>query len=118
MGRFIARSESNKVWPLTLMRPESGRMIPAIDRSVVVLPEPDAPNKIVTPGGAWKSTSTEKPPDARSPNFFFIFTNSMVATGDKQYKGYPPGAVFAAFQNFSARHLSPVTNLLVAYTSD
>src|ERR1700681_287841 len=39
------------------MCPESGRVMPAMQFRSVVLPAPDAPNKMVKPGGASKTTS-------------------------------------------------------------
>src|SRR5271170_3967474 len=42
------------------MRPESGSIKPAMQSSSVVLPAPDAPNTMVKPGVAWKSTSSTK----------------------------------------------------------
>src|SRR5689334_2018494 len=40
-----------------LIEPASGRSRPATERSTVFLPEPDAPKRIVTPGGATNATS-------------------------------------------------------------
>ena len=42
------------------MQPESGSINPAMQSSSVVLPAPDAPNTMVKPGAAWKSTSSAK----------------------------------------------------------
>ena len=46
-------------------RPAAGRTRPAMAASVVLLPDPDGPKSTVTPGGASKATSSEKPPRDR-----------------------------------------------------
>ena len=50
---------SNKARSPTAIRPASGVASPATQSSSVVLPDPDAPNRMVNPGAAVKSTSRE-----------------------------------------------------------
>jgi hypothetical protein len=45
--------------------------------SVSVLPEPDAPNSTVTPGGASNSTSSVKPPAAISFRILTVSINTF-----------------------------------------
>src|SRR5262249_1585548 len=61
MARFSPLAASNQVSSPSAMRPASGAIRPAIAASVVDLPEPDGPNRIVTPGGASTATSRAKP---------------------------------------------------------
>src|SRR5208337_2669351 len=48
--------------PPTTIRPSSGSVSPAMQSSSVVLPAPDAPNRIVKPASARKWTFSRKPP--------------------------------------------------------
>ena len=62
----IRFSESKSTRPPMMMRPPSGVVSPARQLSSVVLPEPDAPKRIVIPGGAVKShSSVNSPSDLR-----------------------------------------------------
>src|ERR1051325_7237371 len=51
---------SKKMRSPILTMPSSGLMIPAIILSVVVLPEPEGPNRIVIPSSATNETSSRK----------------------------------------------------------
>ena len=46
------RAESKSTRPPTAMRPSSGSVRPAMQRSIVVLPAPEGPTITVTPGAA------------------------------------------------------------------
>src|SRR5262245_6020366 len=60
---LAARSKNDR--SLTIIRPASGLTSPAIDRSTVVLPDPDAPNRIVKPAAAVNETSSSKDVERR-----------------------------------------------------
>src|SRR5262245_57480108 len=60
MGRATAPLEPNHTSSPSAMRPASGWSRPAIAASVVDLPAPDGPKRIVIPGGARNETSSEK----------------------------------------------------------
>src|SRR4051812_1032490 len=64
MGRFFFACASNQTSSPSAMRPASGRKRPAIEARIVLLPEPDGPNRTVMPGGASKATSRRKLPPA------------------------------------------------------
>src|SRR5205085_7733536 len=46
--------------PATMMRPRSGSQRPAMERRSVVLPAPERPSRMVTPGWAVNATSSWK----------------------------------------------------------
>src|SRR6476469_1593683 len=57
-GMKILRSEENTTRPFTAISPPTGRSSPAIERSVVVLPQPDGPSSVKNlPAGTSKVTS-------------------------------------------------------------
>ena len=56
-------AESKSTRPPTAMRPSSGSVRPAMQRSSVVLPAPEWPTITVTPGAAAKVASSWKPDD-------------------------------------------------------
>src|SRR5690349_16820992 len=72
-GHSIPAAASNQVSAPSAIRPARGRISPAIAASVVLLPEPEGPKRIVIPGGAEKRTSSSKPP--RAPDW--IATSSV-----------------------------------------
>src|SRR5438552_5307360 len=57
-GILICMRSSNQVSFAHEMRPESGRVSPASQSSNVVLPAPEAPKRMATPGESAKSTSS------------------------------------------------------------
>src|SRR5947209_9733819 len=73
-GRLTRPAESNSSVPLTAMRPRSGVKRPAIMLTIDVLPEPEGPNRAVTPSGVSNFTATLK-----SPSCFSTSTTSMSA---------------------------------------
>src|SRR3954463_8813350 len=73
---MLTRDElSNRTRSLTTIRATSGVVRPATQSSRVVLPAPDAPNKMVKPGGASKSTSRLNSGSAGEP-----FSNGALQT--------------------------------------
>jgi hypothetical protein len=79
-GVSIDRAPSNHTSSPSAMRPESGRRRPAIAASVVLLPHPEGPKRIVIPGAASKAISSEKgsafPPSSARVRFTRICTES------------------------------------------
>src|SRR2546427_6321312 len=63
------------------MLPESGRVSPARQSSSVVLPAPEAPKRMVTPGESAKSTSSVKSRPAPLRRFL-IFAESVFEKTD------------------------------------
>src|SRR5437660_3513967 len=72
---------SNQVSFAHGMWPESGRVSPARQSSNVVLPAPEAPKRMVTPGESAKSTSSVKSRPAPLRRFL-IFAESVFEKTD------------------------------------
>src|SRR5215813_8922971 len=73
MERLMPARESKYERSPTSIRPSSGSMMPAMARSVLDLPEPDGPNKIVIPSSVSKETSSTKLPLLSDSSCFLIF---------------------------------------------
>ena len=72
-GRSIPAAESNRTLPSNTIRPVSGRIRPAIHLSVMLLPEPELPNRPSVPSSTANADSSVK-----SGSFFVISTDKLM----------------------------------------
>src|SRR5216683_5312284 len=88
-GTFTPAAASNSASPCTAMRPSSGVSRPAMERKVVVLPQPEGPSMAKNAPGSSAKLTSRTPPASRSVGFAKIFvrrsTWSMAASAIRQH---------------------------------
>src|SRR5262249_44105634 len=91
MGRLMPAAESKYTWLSSSILPASGITMPAIERRIVVLPEPEAPNSTAIPCCTTKLTSSVKLTCPPVLNCFLRSTRSIgsgVLRGPRQDVGH------------------------------
>src|SRR5882672_581616 len=79
VGTSMPRPLSNTGSPSIVMRPRSGRRMPAMALTTEVLPAPERPKSAVTPSPTRNEAASRKPPSVRSMSTDSIFFASYPA---------------------------------------
>src|SRR5207244_2470434 len=112
---LIRRRWSNQLSFANAMCPESGRVSPARQSSSVVLPAPEAPKRMVTPGESAKSTSSVKSRPAPLRRFL-IWGSDHDLIRPRRNSGAGINAGAAAWLNHMRAGVLENIDIALAYT--